>query len=111
MAFIANGGADLANGVDELDTEHPLGRGELDLAGKLVDVLDQRTKDDASALRRLGAHGVDHIGREVRVERASGRHGDSGGGGDVCSVSCWSRGGDEAVLGKSGERLEGQQRH
>jgi hypothetical protein len=79
VAFIANGGADLADGVDKLDTEHPLGRGELDLAGKLVDVLDQRTEDDASALRRLGAHGVDHVGREVRIKLAGSRHGGDGG--------------------------------
>lgn len=86
VAFIANGRADLADGVDELDAEHPLGRGELDLAGKLVDVLDQGAEDDTSALRRLGAHGVDDIGREVGIELAGGRH---GGG---CGVSQDSKG-------------------
>lgn len=105
MAFIANGRANLADGVDELDPEHPLGRGELDLAGKLVDVLDQGAEDDASALRRLGAHGVDHIGRKVRIELAGGRHG--GGGGVSQDSMDLSRDGlvrlVEAVLGKSGE--------
>lgn len=74
VAFVANGSADFADGVDELDTKHPLGGSELDLTSKVVDVLDQRTQDDASALRDLGSHGVDDIGSEVGVELAVGGH-------------------------------------
>ena len=75
MTFIANGCADLTNRVDVFDAEHPLGRGKLDLARKVVDVLDQRSQDHASSLGGLGPHCVDHIGGEVGVELAS-RHGD-----------------------------------
>ena len=70
MAFVANGCADLTNGVDEFHTEHPLGRGELDLTRKVVDVLDQRSQNHASTLGGLGTHGVDNAGSEVRVELA-----------------------------------------
>ncbi len=74
VALVADGGADLANGVDELDTHHPLGGGQLDLASKVVDVFDQRAQDHASAWVGVGAHGVDDIGGEVGVEAGVGRH-------------------------------------
>lgn len=70
MALVANGCADLTNGVDEFHPEHPLGRGELDLTRKVVDVLDQRSQNHASTLGGLGAHGVDNAGSEVGVELA-----------------------------------------
>ncbi|KAL3706207.1 hypothetical protein TMatcc_007217 [Talaromyces marneffei ATCC 18224] len=70
MAFVADGRADLTNRVDEFNAEHPLGRGELDLTSKVVDVLDQRSQDHASTLGGLGSHGVDHAGSEVGVELA-----------------------------------------
>lgn len=74
VAFIADGRADLADGVDELNTHHPLSRSQLDLTGKLMDVLDQSAQEETSALRHVGAHGVDDIGCEVGVELAVGRH-------------------------------------
>jgi len=74
VAFVTDGSADFADGVDELDTEHPLGGSEFDLTSKVVDVLDQRTQDDASALRDLRSHGVDDIGSEVGVKLAVGGH-------------------------------------
>lgn len=74
VAFVADGRADLAHGVHELNTQHPLGRGQLDLTGKLMDVLDQSAQQETSAFRHLGAHGVDDIGSEVGVELAVGRH-------------------------------------
>jgi hypothetical protein len=74
VALVAHGSADLADRVDELDTEHPLGGSKLDLTSKVVDVLDQRSQDDASALGGSGSHRVDHIGSEVGVVLALGRH-------------------------------------
>jgi hypothetical protein len=74
VAFVTDRSADLADGVDELDSEHPLGGGELDLASKVVDVLDQRAQDHARTLVGLGAHGIDHVGSEVGVEARIGRH-------------------------------------
>lgn len=80
VALIANGGADLADRVDKLHTEHPLGGSELDLTRKLVDVLDQRAQDHASTVGGVGAHGIHHVGREVGVEAGVGGHdgGESG---------------------------------
>lgn len=75
MAFIADGRADLADGIDEFDTQHPLGRGEFDLARKVMDVFNQRAQDYASALGGLGPHRIDDIGSEVGVELALGGHG------------------------------------
>lgn len=74
VAFVTNGSADLANGVDEFHAQHPLGGRQLDLAGELVDVLDQRAQQHARALGSLGAHGIDHIGGEVGVEFARRGH-------------------------------------
>ena len=74
VALVPDGSADLANGVDELDTQHPFGGGELDLTGEIVDVLDEGAQEHTSTLGGLGSHGVDHIGSEVGVELASGRH-------------------------------------
>lgn len=74
VALVAHRSADLADRVDELDTEHPLGGSKLDLTSKVMDVLDQRSQDDASALGSLGSHRVDHIGSKVGVELALGRH-------------------------------------
>lgn len=68
MAFVPDGRADLADGVDELHPQHPFRGGQLDLAGKLVDVLDQRAHEHASPLWHLGTHGVDDAGRELGVK-------------------------------------------
>lgn len=75
MALIADGRADLADGIDEFDAQHPFGRREFDLARKVVDVFNQRAQDYASALGGLGPHRIDDIGSEVGVELALGRHG------------------------------------
>lgn len=75
VTLVSNGGADPANGVDELDAHHPLGRGELNLTSKVVDMTDERSQNLTSPRGGLGTHGVDHIGREVGVEAGVGRHG------------------------------------
>lgn len=85
VALVTDGSADLSNGVDELDTKHPLSGGKLNLTSEVVDVSDQGTKDHTSTLGGLGSHGVDHIGSEVRVEAAVGRH-------VVCVCMCGKRG-------------------
>ena len=72
VGFVAGGGRGLANQVDELDTGHPLVDGELDLAGEVVEVADQRGHDDAEAGVRLGTHGVDDSIGEVGVEAVLG---------------------------------------
>ena len=87
VALVTNGSADLADRVDEFDTHHPLGGGELDLASEVVDVSDQGTQDHASTLRGLGSHGVDHIGGEVGVVLEAGRHCDG--------VCMWVREGEK----------------
>lgn len=74
VALVANGSADLADGVDELHAHHPLGGGQFNLARKVVDVADQRAQDHTSALGSLGAHGIHHVGRKVRIKLAVGRH-------------------------------------
>lgn len=73
VTLVTDGGADLSDGVDELNTEHPLGRSKLNLTSEVVDVLDQRAQDHASTLGGLGAHAVDHGGSKGGVELA-GRH-------------------------------------
>lgn len=74
MAFVADRSADLADRVDKLNAEHPLGGGQLNLTSKVVDVLDKRTQDHASTLGGIGAHAIDDRGGEVGVELACGRH-------------------------------------
>lgn len=73
MSLVTDRSADLADRVDELNTEHPLGGGKLNLTSEVVDVLDERAQDHASTLGGLGAHAVDDGGGEVGVELA--RHG------------------------------------
>ena len=75
VALVADGSADLADGVDELNTKHPLGGSELHLTRKVMNVLDQGAQDHTSTLGGLGAHGIHDIGREVGVEAGVGRHG------------------------------------
>lgn len=72
VCFVAGGGRGLADEVDELDAGHPLVDGELDLAGEVVEVADQRGHDDAEARVSLGAHGVDDSIGEVGVEAVLG---------------------------------------
>jgi hypothetical protein len=75
MALVTGGGADLADRVDEVDTQHPLLGSELDLAGKVVDVADEGAQDDAGALGGLWPHGVDDIGSEVGIVLGGGGRG------------------------------------
>jgi hypothetical protein len=74
VTLVTDGSADLADRVDELDTHHPLSRGELHLAGEVVNVLDQRSQNDTSTVGGVGSHGIDHIGSEVGIESCVGRH-------------------------------------
>lgn len=74
MALVTDGSADLAYGVDEFDSQHPLGRGEFNLAREVVDVFYQRPQNHASALGSLGSHCVDDARGEVGVKLTSGRH-------------------------------------
>lgn len=74
VALVANGGADLSDGVDELNTHHPFSGGEFDLTGEVVNVGDEGAQDDTSTLGGVGSHGVHHVGGEVRVEAGVGRH-------------------------------------
>lgn len=83
MSLVPSGSRDLANGIDKVDTDHPLLWGELDFTSKVVDVLDERAEDDTSTLRRLGAHGLDDGGSEVRIESRFGGHFGGGCGGSV----------------------------
>lgn len=78
MAFVADGSTDLTDGVDELHAQHPFRGGQLDLASKLMDVLDQSSQDNAGPLRDLGSHGVDDIGRELGVKSTLGVGGHGG---------------------------------
>jgi len=74
VALVANGGADLADGVNELDTEHPLGRSQFNLTSKVVNMSDEGAENDTSPLGGARAHSVNHIGSEVRVETGVGGH-------------------------------------
>lgn len=74
VALVANGGGDGTNGVDELNTHHPLSGSELNLTSEVVDVLDEATQDLLGTRRGLRTHGVNHIGGEVGVPAVLGRH-------------------------------------
>ena len=74
MTLVTDGSADLTDRVDEVDTHHPLSGGKLDLTGKVVNVLDQRSQDDTSTVRSARSHSIDNIGSEVGVESCVGRH-------------------------------------
>ena len=60
--------ADLAHGIYEADTHHPFVCGKLDLAGKVMDMLDETAQDLPGARGGLRAHGLDDILSEVGVE-------------------------------------------
>lgn len=60
--------ADLAHGIEETDTHHPFVCGELDLSGKVVDVLDKATQNLPRPRAGLRPHGIDDVLGEVRVE-------------------------------------------
>lgn len=68
LALVAGLGGHLAGGVDHLDAHHPLVDSQVDLAGKVVDVLDEGGHDLAHAGGRLVAHALDDAGRELLAE-------------------------------------------
>ena len=78
--LVPRGGADLADRVHEAHTGHPLIRSELNLAGKIVQVLEQGGENLPVAWRDIGAHGLADQAREVGVELGLGG-GHFGGGG------------------------------
>ena len=59
---------DLAHGIEKADTHHPFICGELDLSGKVVDVLDEATQNLPRSRAGLRPHGIDDVLGEVRVE-------------------------------------------
>ena len=71
---LARLGVDAANLVDELDTGHPLVDGELNLASEVVDVTDHGTKNLTVARSGVGAHAINDLLGEVRVESVRGGH-------------------------------------
>jgi hypothetical protein len=68
LALIPLGIADLADGVDEAHARHPLVGGQLDVAGEVVQVADERREDLALAGAGLGPDGVNDMLGEVGVE-------------------------------------------
>ena len=70
--LISRGGTDLAHRVHEADTGHPLIRSELNLAGKIVQVLEQGGENLPVAWRDIGAHGLADQAGEVGVELGLG---------------------------------------
>lgn len=68
VTLVTDRSTDLTDRVDELNTHHPLSRGKLDLTGKVVDVLDQGSQNDASTVGSARSHGIDDIGSEVWVK-------------------------------------------
>jgi hypothetical protein len=85
LALISDGCADLTDGVDEVDAQHPLIDGKLDFSCEIVDMSDQRTKHHSVSRRALWANGVNDMLGEVGV-KSRGRHCD---GGEGCLM--WGR--------------------
>lgn len=73
MSLITSGCRGLANGIDKVYTSHPLIVGELDLAGKVMNVSDQSAEDLAVSGGHVRAHGVQAVLCEVRIEAACAR--------------------------------------
>ena len=74
MAFVTDGGADGADRVDEFNTHHPFGGGELDLTSEVVNVSDKGAQKNTSPLGGLRSHRLYHILGKVRVETGIGGH-------------------------------------
>ena len=75
---------DLADSVDKVDTGHPLVDCELNLAGKVVEVADQRSHNDTVTLGGVGAHAINDGLSKVGVKTVSRL----GGLGAVGTVGC-----------------------
>ena len=73
ISRLAGLGIDTANGVDEVDTSHPLVYAQFDLAGEIMEMTDQRSEHEAVPLSSLRAHGVDDTLSEGRVIFGRGR--------------------------------------
>ncbi len=68
MRLVARLGRALADGIDKVHTGHPLVVGQLDLAGKIVQVAEEAAKDLTVARGDVGAHGVEDVLGKVGVE-------------------------------------------
>lgn len=61
VRLVARLGRALPDSIDKVHAGHPLVVGQLDLAGKVVQVADQAAQDLAVARRDVGAHGVEDV--------------------------------------------------
>jgi len=61
----------LTNGVDKVHTRHPLVRGELDFASKVVEMSDEAAENLTVSVVGFGANGLDDMVGEVGVESGS----------------------------------------
>lgn len=68
MTLVSRGGADLSNGVHELDTHHPLVDCELNFSSKVMDMADQGGENQSVSSRDIGANGIDAVLGEVGVK-------------------------------------------
>ena len=73
VSRLAGLGVDTTNGVDEVNTSHPLIYTKFDLAGKIMQMADQRSEHEAVPLSRLWAHGVNDALSEGGVIFRMGR--------------------------------------
>jgi len=58
----------VSNGIQELHASLPFWNGELDLPGEVVEMLYEGCEDDSVARSGVGAHSIDDILGEVRIE-------------------------------------------
>lgn len=72
MGLVPDVCGDLADRVDKVNTGHPLIGSQLDLTGEVVQVTEQAGQDLAVSGGDIGAHGVDDMLGEVRVETRLG---------------------------------------
>lgn len=68
QGLIADLGGGLPDAVDKVHADHPLINCQLNLSREVVDVPDQGAQHDPVARRYVGAHGVEDVLGEVRVE-------------------------------------------
>lgn len=69
MGFVSCWREDLAQGIDEFHSSHPLVDGEVDFAREVVEVLDEGGEDLTVAVADVGADVVDYLLRDgIHVE-------------------------------------------
>jgi hypothetical protein len=68
LPFISYFGADLANGVDEVDAHHPLVHRELNFSSEVMEMSDEGGENFSTAGIGLGPDCVDAMLGEVEVE-------------------------------------------